>query len=78
MPGSFIRHRLLDGEEVAYCLDLPAQGLRAALGSYVDGPTWERNGYITGITRTRGGQPTREFIARWASHVRSPDEAGSS
>lgn len=32
--------------------------------------------YITGITRTRSGKPTREFIERWAPYVRGEGDGG--
>lgn len=48
--------------------------MRTALDSYVDGETWVRNGYVTKITKTRGGKPTPEFIARWVPYVRRVTE----
>ncbi len=53
-----------------FLLEMGPDEWRSALGSYVDGPAWERNGYIVAITRREGGEYGLEFQDRWAPYVR--------
>ena len=43
---------------------------REALGSYYEGPTWRRNGYIVAVTKRVDGEYTEEFQDRWAGFVK--------
>ena len=75
-PDSTIQHRLMNEGRVVFVLEMTAAELRSVLGSYVDGETWERNGYVTRITNTRGGKPTQEFIERWVPFIRQVEGPG--
>lgn len=68
-PGMRIRYRLIRDDRVLYHLEMGPKEWRRALGDYVDGPTWRRNGYVTAITRMQRGRYTMEFKDRWAPHV---------
>jgi hypothetical protein len=73
-PGTKIRFRLIKDDQVRYLLEMSPEEWRGALGSYVDGPTWGRNGYIVAITRRREGEYTMEFQDRWAGFVREAED----
>ena len=72
-PGTKIRFRLIKDKQVRYLLEMSPEEWREALGSFVHGPTWRRNGYIVAITRRREGEYTMEFQDRWAGLVREPE-----
>lgn len=70
-PGTTVQFRLLRDGEAKFVLEMNPEQWRAALGSYYEGPTWRRNGYIVAITKRVGGEYTEEFQERWAGLVRS-------
>ena len=61
--------RLLRGGKARYLLEMTPGQWREALGSYAEGSTWPRNGYIVAVTRRRRGRYTEEFQDRWAPFV---------
>lgn len=69
-PGTTVQFRLLRDGDVKYVLELDPEQWREALGSYYEGPTWRRNGYIVAITKRVKGEYTEEFQDRWVKHVR--------
>jgi transcriptional regulator with XRE-family HTH domain len=69
-PGLKVRFRLIREGEVRFHLEMDAQQWRAALGDYVHGSTWYRNGYIVPVTKMREGEYTEEFKERWAPYAR--------
>lgn len=73
-PGTRIRFRLIRKGRVRYRLEMDPEQWRTALGDYVDGPSWTRNGYIVAITKRRDGEYTEEFQDRWRPYVREADE----
>ena len=54
---------------VKYLLEMSPKEWRQALGDYVDGPSWRRNGYIVAITKRVEGKYTEEFQERWGGMV---------
>ena len=70
-PGMVVRYQLFRDGKLRYLLEMTAEDLRCALGTYVDGETWRRNGYVVSITRTVSRLPTEECIDRWAPYVRA-------
>lgn len=72
--GTRIRFRLIRKGRVRYLLEMDPEQWRTALGDYVEGPSWSRNGYIVAITKRRDGEYTDEFQDRWRPYVREADE----
>jgi len=68
-PGTTVQFRLVRDGEVRFVLEMGPEQWREALGSYYEGPTWRRNGYIVAITKRVGGEYTEEFQERWAGFV---------
>lgn len=69
-PGSTVRFVLLRDGGPVFHLEMTATEWRACLGSYVEGPTWRKNGYAVSLTRTTGGRATEDFVDRWRPFVR--------
>jgi hypothetical protein len=70
--GAVIRFNLIRGGQVRFVLEMTADQWRRALGDYATGENWQRYGLVTKLTRTVQGQPTEEFLDRWAGCVRKP------
>jgi len=77
-PGMRMRFLLKKDGRVRFALEMTPGEWREALGSYVEGETWRRNGYVVAITHRRKGKYTEQFQPRWRSYVRPVDGAGRS
>jgi hypothetical protein len=73
-PGTRMRFRLIRDGELRYLLEMTPEQWRDALGDYVEGSGWLRNGYIVAITSRREGRYTEEFQERWRHLVREADD----
>ena len=69
-PGMRIRYRLIRDGRAQFHLEMSPEEWRDALGEYVEGPTWIKNGYVTAITHMRGRRYTTQFKKRWAPCVK--------
>ena len=73
--GARIEFHLTRAGRTEFILSMTADQWKAALGRYYTGPNWRKNGYAVSLTRSCGGRPVTEFVARWEPYIRRLNDA---